>query len=186
MMGNKSKYGILFLRVILLLIAILSFNHYFAQDVYRTQNGNVLITAVSSDSIFTFVSKDVEIYLNNSQATFTMTIDKSTLKSGNKRIDEELILMKSDEIVISGELGVENIGNNDHSPLDFDLEGVISTNNKIVLGRGRLEHLSPEGNIACLLTLNFIINKDDLGLNLEGLDLSDEVQLDIVQVLLNN
>ena len=115
-----------------------------------------------------------------------MTIDKSTLRCDDLKVNEKLSLMKFDEIIFSGKFDVKNIEKNDHSPLDFAVEGVISTNNKTLMGKGRLEHISSEGHISCLLTLKFIINKDDLGLNLEDLNLNNEVQIDVVQVLLNN
>jgi hypothetical protein len=186
MMDNKSKYGVLLLKQILLVLAIFSINFSYAQDIYRTQNGNILITTILSDSIFKLSSKEVVILLNNSQATFDMTIDKSTFKTDNKQINNELALMKFDEIVFSGELDIDNIDNRDHIPLDFVVSGKISTNNKTLIGKGRLEHISSEGNISCLLTLKFNLSKEDLGLNLEGLDLNDKVQIDVVQVLLNN
>jgi len=183
---DESKYGVLLLRCIFLVLAFSSIIFTHAQDIYRTQNGNILITAILSDTIFKVTSKEIVILLNNSQATFSISIDKSTFKSDNKQVDDELALLKSEEIIFSGKFDIENIDNNDHTPLDFDVEGVISTNNKTLVGIGRLEHISSEGNISCLLTLKFNLSKNDLGLNLEGLDISDEVQIDIVQVLLNN
>ena len=185
-MCNKFKYNVLFLKAILLGLFWLSYSYSFAQDIYRTQNGSVLITTVSSDSIITFSTKQVAILVNNNQATFSMKIDKSSFVTNNVSINEELVLMRSDEIIFSGKFDLESINQQDHVPIDFDIEGVISTNYKTLFGRGRLEHISTEGNISCLLTLRFNINKDDLGLNLENLELKDEVQLDVVQVLLNN
>ncbi|PCI93763.1 MAG: hypothetical protein COB15_15800 [Flavobacteriales bacterium] len=185
-MGNKSIYGVLLLKISFLVLTVFSINFSFAQDVYRTQNGEILITAVLSDSVFTLSSKEVVIILNNGTATFKMTIDKSTLRCNDLKVNEKLSLMKYDEIIFSGKFGLDNIETNDHSTIDFVVEGVISTNNKTLMGKGRLEHISPEDHISCLLTLKFIIDKDDLGLNLEDLNLNNEVQIDVVQVLLNN
>jgi len=186
MKGYKSKYGVLLLKYIFFVLVFSSINFSNAQDIYRTQNGNILITAILSDSIFKVTSKEVIIFLNNSQATFSITLDKSTFKSDNKQVNDELALVKSDEIIFYGKFDIKNIDNNDHTPLDFDVEGVISTNKKTLVGIGRLEHISSEGNISCLLTLKFNLSKNDLGLNLEDMDISDEIQIDIVQVLLNN
>tara|TARA_B100000809_G_C15139882_1_gene532633 strand:- start:6648 stop:7208 length:561 start_codon:yes stop_codon:yes gene_type:complete len=186
MISNKSKYVILLLKHIFIILTFFSLNFSYAQDVYRTQNGNILITTILSDSIFKLSSKEVIILLNNNQATFNMTIYKSTFVTDNKIVNDEIALLKLDEIVFSGELDIDNIDNQDHTPLDFIVTGIISTNNKTLIGKGRLEHISSEGNISCLLSLKFNLSIDDLGLNLEGLDLSDEVQIDVVQVLLNN
>ena len=185
-MDDRFKYQNLFFKIVFFVLICLSVNLSLAQDVYRTQNGSMRVTVVSADSIFVLVSKSVVISLNNNTATFKITIDKSTFVTSNKSVNEKLELMKSDELVFSGKFDIEKIDNHDHIPLNFDVEGIISTNNKEFKGKGRLEHISSEGHISCLLTLKFIINKDDLGLNLEDLNLNNEVQIDVVQVLLNN
>ncbi len=125
------------------------------------------------------------ITLNNETAKFKLTIDKSTLKCDDVKLNEKLSLMKFDEINFSGKFDIENIDKHNHAPLEFDVDGEISPNNITLLGRGRLKHISPEGHVSCLLTLKFIIDKDDLGLNLTGLNLQQDVQIDVVQVLLN-
>ena len=184
MMGHESKYSVLLLKIIFIVLAVFSFNISFTQDIYRTQNGSILITAVSSDSIITLSSKEVIMTLNNETAKFKMTLDKSSLRSDNIKINEKLSLMKFDEIEISGKFDIGNIDRHDHIPLEFNVEGIILTKNKALLGRGRLEHISSEGNISCLLTLKFILDKNDLDLNLDSLN--NEIQVDVVQVFLNN
>ena len=162
-MENNSKYGVLLFKHISLVLIILNTLFSFAQDQYHTQNGNVLITATLSDSLFKLRSNEVVIVLKTSKATFEITIDKSTFRNGNKRVDGELALIKSDKIILTGKLDINNINNYDHVPLDFGVSGIISTNNKTLNGIGRMEHISSEGNISCLLTLKFILSKDDLG-----------------------
>jgi hypothetical protein len=125
------------------------------------------------------------IQLNNETARFTMKMDKSTFKTGIDSLDHLLKELKYDIIEYKGKLGVESITVNDHPPLDFEVEGVLSTNEHIIKGTGRLEHISNRGMFSCLLTLKFTLNKNDLGLNLDGLDIEDEIQIDIVQSVLN-
>ena len=185
-MDNWFKYVMLSLKNGLFVLVIFSGSYLNAQDLFNTQNASVLITTISSDSIFKLSSKEVVIFLNNNKGILNITIDKSTLTTSNKQVNEELALMNSDEITLLGKINLEKIDNNDHSPIDFLLEGVIAGNNIYFSGRGRLEHISSEGYINCLLTLNFNLNKEELGLNLESIKLKDQVQIDVVQVLLNN
>jgi hypothetical protein len=185
MMEHKFKYIFLLLKILFFVLIVFNFNFSLAQDIYRTQNGNVLITYLSSDTLIILTSKEVIITLNNETAKFKMTIDKSTLRCDDVKINEKLSFMKFDEINFSGKFDLENIDKYNHAPLEFDVYAENLTNNKALLGKGRLEHISPEGHIRCLLTLKFIIDKDDLGLNLSGLNLQQDVQVDVVQVLLN-
>jgi hypothetical protein len=185
-MINETKYKQLVFALIFCFLIFLNLKIVVGQDVYRTQSGDMVVTLIAEDSVFTLSSKEIDIQLNNSTAKFIMSIDKATFKSANVKVNEKLAAVKSDKILFSGKLGIESIQRYDHIPLDFEVEGMLSTNNKIVLGSGRLEHISSEGDISCLLTLKFNISKEDLGLDIQGIELNDEVQIDVVQVLLIN
>ena len=171
-MINETKYKQPIFALIFCFIIFLNLKIVVAQDVYRTQSGDMVVTLITEDSVLKISSKEIDIQLNNSTAKFIMSIDKAAVKS--------------DKILFSGKLGIESIQRHDHIPLDFEVEGNISTNNKNLLGTGRLEHISSEGDISCLLTLKFNISKEDLGLDIQGIELNDEVQIDVVQVLLIN
>ncbi len=172
-------------KSILITIVIVSFFEGKAQDVYRTQNGNMVITAISADTILKITTKELLVLLNYEDAKFEMKMDKSTFYTGNDSLDKKLALMKYDIIEFNGKLGVEYINTNGHPLLNFEVQGVISTNNKTINGTGKLEHLSSRGAFSCLLTLKFNVKKDDLGINVEGLDLKDDIQIEIVQIVLN-
>ena len=156
-----------------------------AQDVYRTQNGNMVITAVSADTILKVTTKELLVLLNYETARFTMKMDKSTFYTGNDSLDKKLALMKYDIVEFNGKLDVDHINTNGHPPLEFEVQGVISTNDNTISGTGKLEHISSRGTFSCLLTLKFNIKIDDLGLNVEELKLKEDIQIEIVQIVLN-
>ncbi len=169
----------------LLLISLFILTQGRAQDVYRTQDGHMIITAISADTILKLTTKELLVLLDYEDARFKMKMDKSTFYTDNDSLDKKLALMKYEIIEFNGKLDIEYINTNGHPPLDFEVEGVISTNNHIIKGTGHLEHISSRGRISCLLTLKFNIKKDDLGLKIEGLNLKDDIQIEIVQVILN-
>jgi hypothetical protein len=155
-----------------------------AQDIYRTQNGDMLITAVSGDTVFKVTSKELLILLNYKDASITIKMDKSTFKTGNDSIDKKLALMK-DIIEFKGKLDLEFINTQDHPPLDFKVKGILSSNQKTIYGDGRLAHISFRGTYSCLLTLRLNLKMKDLGLNFEAFDLKEDIQIEIAQTVLN-
>jgi len=154
-------------------------------DVYRTQNGNMIITVVSADTVLKITTKELLVLLNYNNANITIKMDKSTFKTGNDSLDKKLALLKYDIITFKGKLNIDYINTNGHPPLDFEVKGIISTNQKIIAGSGHLEHISSHGLYSCLLTLKFNLKISDLGINIEGLHLKDEIQIEVVQAVLN-
>jgi|TARA_R110000782_G_scaffold270482_1_gene371731 hypothetical protein len=167
------------------IIVILFTTNTMAQDIYRTLNGKMLITVVSNDSILKIKNDELVIQLNYETARFTMKMDKSNFKTGIDSLDKKLTQLKYEIIEYKGVLGVQSINTEGHPPLDFNVEGVLSTNNNIIKGTGHLEHIANRGLFSCVLTLKFNINKNDLGLNIEGLVIEENIQIEIVQNVLN-
>lgn len=167
------------------IIVILFTTNTMAQDVYRTLNGKMLITVVSNDSILKIKNDELVIQLNYETTRFTMKMDKSNFKTGIDSLDKKLAQLKYEIIEYKGVLGVQSINTEGHPPLDFNVEGVLSTNNNIIKGTGHLEHIANRGLFSCVLTLKFNINKNDLGLNIEGLVIEENIQIEIVQNVLN-
>ncbi len=177
---KKSTYTTVFI-----LYWIIFLPQVNAQDVYRTQNGDMLITAVSADTIFKITTKELLILLNYDNANISIKMDKSNFKTGIDSLDKKLAQLKYEIIEFKGKLGIQNINTNGHPPLDFKVDGIISTNQKTISGDGHLEHISSRGMYSCLLTLKFNLKINDLGLNFEGLNLKEDIQIEIVQNVLN-
>ena len=90
-----------------------------------------------------------------------------------------------DIIEFNGKLDVEYINTNGHPPLEFEVKGILSTNQNEIKGTGRLEHISSRGTFSCLLTLKFNLKLKDLGLKVKELNLKEDIQIEIVQIVLN-
>ena len=159
-----------------------------SQEIYQTKNGDMIITTVSTnDTIFKVITKKLFVLLNYENAEFEMKMDKSDFLTNNDSLNKQLALMKFEIITFKGKLDIDKINTNGHSPLDFNVEGMLSTNNKIIKGTGRLEHISNRSTFSCLLTLKFNLKKDELGLNMGDFAsyLKEDIQIDIIQIVLN-
>ncbi len=168
----------------IILLWIVSLHKANAQKMYQTQNGNMVITVVSADTILKITAKKLLIVLNYENANIIIKMNRSDFFTGNDSLDKKLASMKFETIDFNGKLNIDYINTTGHPPLDFEVSGVLSTNNHIITGTGHLEHISSGGTFSCLLTLRFYLKKDDLGLNLEGLNLKDDIQIEIVQAVL--
>ena len=172
----------LIFAAIIMLFTYISGN---AQDVYGTLNGQMLITVVANDSVLKITNEELLIQLNYETARITIKMDKSNFITGVDTLDQKLALLKYNIIEYSGKFNLDRIDREEHPPLDFDVEGVVSTYEQIIKGKGHLEHISNRGTFSCLLTLKFNINKNDLGLDLQQFTIDDDVQIEIVQSVLN-
>ena len=172
--------------IFIVFFMLYNFSISFSQDIYRYQNAEMFVKYVSSDSIFLLASREVEMQLDNNGVTFNVVVDKSTFKSSNVSINEQLERRRGEKITLSGVLNLERIDRFDHIPIDFSVEGKINYSRSKFNGNGRLEHISSEGNLNCLLIIKFNLKFEDVDFSLKGLEFAEEVQIDIVQVLLNN
>ena len=179
--NNKMKK----LTTVLIAMTFFFISKGNAQEIYRTQNGIMVITAESADSIITLTTKKLLVLLNYDDAKFEMKMDKSDFYTGNEALDKKLRLMKYEIIEYGGKLDLDYINTKGHPPLNFNVEGVLSTNNKFFRGTGHLEHIANNGLYSCLLTLKFYIKVDDLGLRFDELNLEEDIQIEIVQSVLN-
>lgn len=174
-----------YIKYWVLLVSLLFVNKAFNQSIYQTQKAEMTLKGVVNDSVFEAESKEVVILLNYQDASFIIKMDKSTFKTGVDSIDNKLKHLKYDIITFKGELGIDYINTNDDTPNDFQVEGVLSTNSKIIKGTGNLLHTSSRGRYSGILTLDFILDKDDLGIDLSMLNLEDEIHIEIINVVLN-
>lgn len=172
-------------ELLTLFIFITSFSSFWSQDTYRTINGNMVVTSVVSDSVFILQTKKLFIYLDYETAKFTMKMYLSKFRTGNDSLDAELRLMEGEVIEYSGKLGLDYINTEGHPPLEFEIEGTLSTNQeKIIYGKGKLEHMHKGSTYECLLSMTFHLTVSDLGLKLNIKNLEDPIQVEVIQALL--
>ena len=153
-------------------------------DLYRTDNGNMIINAVLNDSALVVRTKELIVILDYESAEFTVVLNRSKLYSGVDSIDQNLRQMSFDPIELKGQLDLDYINTKGHPPLDFKVEGRMSTNNEQILGSGHLEHLMEGTSYACLLSMIFHIELKTLGLDLNVAGLTEEVHIEILQTVL--
>ena len=172
-------------KSILVLCIIFLAQTVYAQNIYRTQNGTLEVRAILADSALHLRSKELAILLNYEDATFEMQVNPSSFRTGNDSLDEVLSNLSGNQISLTGKLGLEYINTTGHPPLDFQFTGVLSTSNEMVGGVGYLEHITNKGLFSCVLTMNFTMKVEDLGVDISGLNPDDEVQFEVVQIVMN-
>lgn len=156
-----------------------------AQDVYKTQLGKMKITTVVNDTVMLLRTNELLITLFYEKAKFIMRMDKSTFFTGVDSLDKQLQLMTLDIVELKGKFDLKYIHTKSHPPLDFIVEGVLSTTGQAIFGTGHLEHIADGSLVSCLLTMEFHLTKDQLGLDLGKLNIKDEIQIEVFQTLLN-
>ena len=144
----------------------------------------MVITTVVDDEVLLLRTKELLIVLSYESAEFTMKMDKSTFYSGVDSLDQQLELMKFEIIEVDGKFDLDFINTEHHPPLDFNVDGIVSTTGKTLRGTGRLEHISDGSLFSCLLTMKFNVTMDQLGFEVDGLEVKDEIQIEIAQTLL--
>lgn len=152
-----------------------------AQEIYGTSNGSISLTGVRNDSTLTAVSNNLVVLLNYETAEFEMRLDKSTLHTGVKSIDEKLEQLNRDVLIYKGKLGLEFIETHNHPPQDFVVGGYFTwnPNNESIFGKGHLEHI--HGVVySCILNIILDVNLKDI--DIVGLD--DKVRIEIMQTVL--
>jgi len=158
----------------------------FSQNLYRTINGTMQATVIYNDTPLVFSSNELLIFLDYESADFIMKMDKSTFKTGNDSIDNSLQFKRFDIIEFKGKLGLDYINTKGHPPLDFELEGKISTKEEsVIYGKGKLEHMMEGSIYSCLLSMSFYVKLSDIGLLPEDENVKDEIQVEIIQTVLN-
>ena len=152
---------------------------------FLTENGRVVLNGILADTSVQLVTQNLYALLNYDDARFELKADLATFNSGNYKIDSILKGSETKTISFTGKLDLDFINVEGHPPLDFLVDGQLSNSNKLINGKGRLEHVFDQGAISCILTLSFILDASDLGFNFEGIDLEDEIRIEVMQIVMN-
>lgn len=155
--------------------------------VYRTKKGRITISTVYEDSAVIAKSDELIVLLDHENAEFTMTLDKSTLKTGHKVLDAFIESGDVEKLRFQGELGLDYIETDQHKPRDFDVEGTLNIfpEQHIIEGEGELVHIFG-GQNACVLTMTIRMDPEELGVakNLPGL--GGGLHIEIAQTVLKD
>ncbi|MEZ4923218.1 MAG: hypothetical protein R2780_08625 [Crocinitomicaceae bacterium] len=155
-------------------------------NIYSTANGVIQITAVINDSSVVAQGRELHVVLNYDNAALTMQLDFSTLKTGSAQLDSILARNAGEFIVFSGSLGLDYIQTGDHPPQNFEVKGTLSCDpsGQLVEGKGLLEHIY-NGWYSSIFEMSFYINLNDIGITppIEGM--SENIQIEISEAILN-
>lgn len=153
--------------------------------IYETADGVIQIIGVLNDTVLIAESNEMVVVLNYETAEFFLTLDKSTLNTGNDSINNMLSKLKNDFLRYEGKLGVDFVKTEDHAPQDFEVEGYLTnqTHQIRIVGKGHLEHIYGDAR-ACVLNMRFELHLADVGVNLGIEGLADEIQIETRQTVM--
>lgn len=168
-----------------LLLFILLPNLILGQDIYRTVDGDIVITGAAADSNIILKSNDLLILLDYETAEFTLKVDKSSFYTGNDSIDKKFSIISAPVVEFKGKLGLDYINPKGQLPVEFNVEGSLSHNkSNILYGNGKLESMGEASLYSLYLNMTFHLKTSDLAMQLPIEDMHEPIQIEIVQALL--
>jgi len=174
-----------------LIVCIISFWVTFCgaqskgDNIYLTENGRIIFKGELADTSINLTAQNLYALLNYDDAQFELKLDLSALYSGNSKVDSILQAKENEIVSLKGKLDIDFINIEGHPPLDFVVDGLLSSSGALINGKGHLEHLFDQGTYSCILTLSFILDKSDLGFDFTGIDLDDKVNIEVIQIVMN-
>ena len=159
-----------------------------SQDIYVTRNATLTFAGIYNEDPVKGMSEDLTVRLDYERAIITVEFLLSSVKSEKKTLNE--ILSKSrTRILMTGYFNIEYISTEDHSPMEFAVEGYLEYDNikMSIEGTGELHHIG-DGNsadYACMLGLRFGIDLKNLGMSYEDLEgIDNHIEVIMTQALL--
>ena len=184
---NSSWYSSFYYCTVIILLSLLAFQNVEAQsqDYYYTVDGVILMNGVLNDSAIIAKSKKVTVLLDYETAKFDLYFDIATVQTGIDSLDKLLAKQEGNFIEFEGKLGIEYVQTQSHAPQDFEVEGYLDCDYQcgVVQGKGRLEHIFG-GTYSCVLTLSFLLNKNQLPFIIPLKGLHNEFTVDVIQTIL--
>ncbi len=170
---------------IVVLILSITWTVGFTQDTYVSRNSTITLLgeykgeSIQCQSHALMASIDYES---------TKVIIRFPLKSIKTPIDSlNFLINKSKaEIYFEGFLDIEYISTDDHSPILFQINGVVISPNlqKQIQGSGELHHIGETTEYACRIGLEFELDLKEFGINDVIPGLKNEFKAIINQMLL--
>jgi hypothetical protein len=176
----------------ILITVLVGFIHFipgntFAQKVFFTKRGEVIVSFNTPDTTITARSKDLLIQLDYEKATVNMIFEINTFRTGIDSLDEQIKSVYPNELYLDGNLGIEPISTKPHPTQNFDFNGNLYFNSMktFISGKGKLEHISDNNDIiACMLWLAFKLDIKNIKWDLKSYGVNDNIQVEIIQGLL--
>lgn len=151
--------------IIVLTLVISSGAH--SQNIYWSKNGTVSITAPYAAGVITGHSKEVEVTLDYSTATFTLALPLRSIHTEIDSVNTILNASQEGKVVLKGVVNSGIINVTPHLPQRLLFTGMLQLAGGSVVpvkGTSRLEHIGGGEDLACKLALSFDVDIQSLGL----------------------
>lgn len=170
--------------IALLLVTGTIFSGSIAQEQYQTSAGLLIVKAHLDDKPVNMKSKELLIQIDYETGRIVIKQEISALKSDNDTIQSKLNSSQNEYVKFEGKLDLDYINTTGHPSLDFLVEGILYPGDHRVIGTGHLVHLDQGISTACLLSLTFKLDFDEIFPNHHLAGLSNMVYVNIIQSLL--
>lgn len=172
--------------LLLLLCVVVGFHPVSSQIIYKSTSGHIIATGMRSAQRVFVESHRSHVTFNYQTMTVAMQADLRFLETGIDSLDKASRSGATKLASFEGKAAINEINLSGHPLRSFDLNGNLTLNSvtKPVRFKATLSHLPSSENNACLLSASATIKLSDYNLQKQLAEYSDDVDLEIVQVVL--
>jgi len=154
-------------------------------SMYYTRNANLQVHGEYQGESFHGRSIQLGITIDYEAAEILINLNLNALTFDVDTLNT-IVQATPQEIDFKGTLSLEHIDTDDHPPLKFTMEGWVNIDDELtkIKGHGELRHIDQSDDLACMLGLVMVLNLNDFGVEIPGLE--NGVELVIKQALLKN
>lgn len=157
----------------------------YGQDLFDTKSAEIVLKVRHHGHVSEVWSKRLNILLDLSDASFNSYLEKQSIETRDELLIDDLKALP-ERIDLYGKFGVTEIQTTTHLPMEFDLKGKLAVGSNLipVSGMAKLQHIDG-GDIACLLSFEFVLPKDALPADFVERHSVDEIEIKVLQSILN-
>jgi|AMWB02.1.fsa_nt_gi hypothetical protein len=172
--------------LIVVILACIIHPGSYAQQIYRTLEGTMIISMQFNDTVLRASSHQLIVKLNYETGEIQFRIPYDSFRTGNDSIDLNLMKLTDRWMEFNGKLGIPYINTKSHPQQKFDATGTMlsAVPPTSVIATGTIDHISSEGYIACVLNLTIQFSLSSLNIQQAFYNASDLIQIDIQQSVL--
>jgi hypothetical protein len=149
-----------------------------------TNKGLISVRLYHNNNPIEIKSNDLLILLDYETASIVIKQELSSLISDDELIQTKLTHYDDQLFELEGKLGIDYINTNGHPLLDFTVEGTLSPGKEHIIGSGHLVHRVQGTSSACLLSLSFILNLDEVFPDNQMEGMNNEIYVNVIQSLM--
>lgn len=153
-------------------------------DVYYTRNATLKINGEFNNQQLFGKTEELGVRLDYETTEMIIKFRLNTLEFNIDTINT-ILKFENQEITFTGELSLEYINTKGHPPLDFLVEGWLTTGSSKtkIKGKGELVHMNDSGSYVCMLGMSLTLNLNELNIDIPS-GLYEEVEVIVTQALL--